>query len=145
MSTALDFAGHFAFDHVAFVDGFHDLLPSFDLLSLVLAEHDHAALLFANHRSARVVFRLFNQNANRVARFRQFLILTPLTAIHKTFALVTKVNDDEVLLDLDDLAFDDLVDGEFSAAPVHIVHAGIAERLVEFLFPVVLTKVQTTN
>ena len=112
--AALDLAGDLAGDDVALVDGLHDLHPLFDLLGLALAEDDHAAIVLparstSSTSSTRTRMTCRRSRAGRVALF-------PFVAGDDAFALVADVDEDEVVVDAKDFAFDDLIGVDVAAA-----------------------------
>ena len=57
------------------------------------------------------VFDVFDEDANRVADLRELFAFFPFVAGDDAFALVADVDEDEVVVDAEDAAFDDLIDG----------------------------------
>ena len=110
--AALDLARDLAGDDVALVDGLHDLHPLFDLLGLALAEDDHAAIVLP----AGDVFDVFDEDANRLADLGHRVAFLPLVAGDDAFALVADVDEDEVVVDAQHFAFDDLIGADVAAA-----------------------------
>ena len=137
--AALDLAGDHAGDDVAFVDGLHDLHPLFDLLSLPLAEDDHAAIVLA---AGGDVFGVFDEHPDGVADCGERFAFFPFVAWDDAFALVADVDEDEVVVDAKDFAFDDLVWSDISALePIGIVWEGIADGDI----PIFVGNVELTN
>ena len=137
--TALDLAGDEAGDDVAFVDGLHDLHPLFDLLSLALAEDDHAAIV----EPALRIFDVLDEDADHLADFGLIGIFRlPFVAGDHPLALVADVDEDEFVVDADDFAFDDLIDVDVLAAkPTGVVGGHLAYGVD----PVFLRNVELAN
>ena len=71
--------------------------------------------------------------------------LFPLVAGDDAFALVADVDQDEVVVDAEHFAFDDLIDGDLLTAPVDVLGRGAFHCLREFRLPLVFAKIQTSN
>ena len=122
-----------------FVDGLHDLHPLFDLLGLALAEHDHAALVLAAERCLR---RLRRARGSISPICGLVVVFFPFVAGNDAFALVADVDEDELVVDAEDFAFDDLIGADVAALePAHVVGQGIADGDV----PVFVRNVELTN
>ena len=136
--TAFDLAGDFAADHVAFVDGLHDLHPLLDLLSLALAEDDHATIVVVTLG----IFDIFDQHANLLAGFWLFFFLFPLVASDRSFALVAYIDEHKFVIDADDGAFYDLIDVYVLGLQPRSIVLG---HQADFCFPLILRNVKFTN
>ena len=111
---ALDLPRDHAGDDVALVDGLHHLQPGLDLLGLALAEGDHAAGVVDQ---AVDVLDVLDQDLDLRAGLGQRLVFLPFVAEDDAFALVADVDQDEVALDAEHAALDDLVDGPSPGCP----------------------------
>ncbi len=125
------------------VDGLHHLQPGFDLLGLALAEGDHAARFVD---AAVDVFDVFDQHLDVLRR----LAGSSSPSSHSlrgddAFALVADVDQHEVVVDAQNLAVDDLVDGQLAAAPIDLLGGGAAHGQGQLVFPLVLLRIQAAN
>ena len=139
---ALDLAGDGAGDHVAFVDGLHDLDPGLDLLGLALAQGDHAPRVF---QAAGDVLDVLDEDLDGLARLGWRLILLPLVPGDHALALVAHVDQHEVAFHPQHAAGDDLVDGDLGAAPLDILGPVAFQGLAEFLFPFLVAEIEAPN
>ena len=116
------------------MDGLHDLHPLFDLLSLALAEDDHAAVVLP---AGGDVFGVFDEDANLLADLGDRVALFPLVAGNDAFALVADVDEDEVVVDAEDFAFDDLIGADVAAIePIHVLGQRVANCYDSSLRPI---------
>ena len=113
--SALDLANDGAGDDVVLVDRLHHLAPGFDLFGLALGKDDHAARFFG---AAEDVFDVLDQHFHDVCpACGRFFPLFPLVERDGAFALVADVDQHVLAVDAENLAVDDLVDGEVPRPP----------------------------
>ena len=135
---ALDLARDLAADDVALVDGLHDLHPLFDLLGLALAEDDHAAVVLPPGD----VLDVFDEHADPLADLGNLVAFLPFVARDDAFALVADVDQDEIVVDAEHFAFDDLIRADILAAePIHV----LGQRIANGDVPVFVRYVKLTN
>ena len=103
--TTLDLAGDRTGDDLALLDRSHHLFPLDDLFGFSLAQNDHVPSFFEDI----LVFDLFDQNLDHLADLRRLFAFFPLVLWDRAFALESNVDDDELFIDFNNLAFDDLV------------------------------------
>ncbi len=88
------------------------------------------------------VFDVFDQDANRLADLRSCVAFFPLVAGDDAFALVADVDQDEVVVDPEHAALDDLIGTNLPALePTHVLRQGIADGDI----PVLVGNVELTN
>ena len=139
---ALDLPRGHAGDDVALVDRFHHLQPGLDLLGLALAERDHAAGVF---HQAVDVFHVLDEDLHLRAGLGQQFAFFPLVAEDDAFALVAHVDQDDVALDAQHAAFDDLVQLHLLSRPSDFVLGRALQGVVKLLLPFFLGKIQSSN
>ena len=109
--AALDLPGHKTRDHVVLVDALHHPEPVLDPPRLPLRERDQAPLLLE-----RAVLELLEQHLDGVADLRRGLCLVPLVPRNVAFALVSHVDEHELVIDSQDFPQEHGVDGERGGA-----------------------------
>ncbi len=88
------------------------------------------------------VFDVFDEHLDGVADCGERFAFFPFVARDDAFALVADVDQDEVVVDAKDFAFDDLIWSDISALePIGIVWEGIADGDI----PIFVGNVELTN
>ena len=105
--TTLDLASDRAGDDLAFLDVLHHGFPRQDLLSFLLADHDHAVGIFGY---AEFVFEVLDQYLEGLPDFRIVLILFPFPTSDASFALEANIDEYGIVIDSNDSPFDDGID-----------------------------------
>ena len=107
--AAFDFARDRAGDHLAFLHGFHDVVPFDQLLGLAPTETDHTVRVVGK---PQFVFHFFDQHFDRVADNRGIFVAVPFVQRDRAFALETDVDKYRVVVHADYVSVDDFVDVE---------------------------------
>jgi len=136
--STLDLASDRTGDDLSFLDRSHHVFPLDDLLSFALAEADHVPGFF----EIVLVFHFLDQDLDGLTDFRWWFTFFPFVLGNSTFALESDVDYDELFVDFNDLAFDDLVDVELFIGVLEGIEqqffCGIAEHLIEFGFDTIV-------
>ena len=141
--AALDLSRDGARHHVFLVNRFADAVPRLDLLRLTLAEGDHPRVVVLP--SFRVL-QILDEDLENLTRLRRLFRFIPLVARDDSFALVTDVYQDEIVVDAKDLPLNRLIDGQILArAPVDVLFRLPFQREIQFLFPLIFIKIQSSN
>ena len=77
--------------------------------------------------------------------FRRLIAFFPFAAGNDAFTFVADVDQDEFVVDAQDFAVDDLVDGQLSSTPIDFFGCRAAHRLGQLFLPLVLFEIQSAN